>query len=214
MKIAFEKEKIDERTLLHTWNWLIQTKLDINNAVYQLNEICILDLPYTRAPEIPDATLSNSFIEDTCQCQECKIDSFFKPPNYKLELVYKTKGANGQHFMKELSLIDGCPSKSYEDQLEVDQIPMMRLAIQLRELACSRKYYRNNNFKNIGLLYNLPSVPETSEVPRKSRKNANSDGEPKDKHVEVALKAKKKAKKILEDMLVISVTTPLIGFLI
>ena len=168
-------------------------------------------LPYTRAP---DATLSNSFIEDTCQCQECKIDSFFKPPNYKLELVYKTKGANGQQFMKKLSLIDGCPSKSYEDQLEVDQIPMMRLAIQLRELACSRKYYRNNNFKNIGLLYNLPSVPETSEVPRKSRKNANSDGEPKDKHVEVALKAKKKAKKILEDMLVISVTTPLIGFLI
>ena len=31
-------------------------------------------------------------------------------------------------------------------------------------------------------------------MPRESRKNANSDGEPKDKHVEVALKAKKAKK--------------------
>ena len=54
-----------------------------------------------------------------------KVESILTPPDYKIELVYIPKrGPNSIEFLKQLSLGDGCPGKSYEERLEIDEVPL------------------------------------------------------------------------------------------
>ena len=112
---------------------IIKTQFSQDDRTYKLIEIRIFTDNTNIRPEFPaDKTLED--IADLEQGAPATDESFLTPPQYRLEVVYQEQGGGGK-ILRKMALWDGCPGKTYDDELEKEIVSKAELALLLNAMV-------------------------------------------------------------------------------
>ena len=134
LKIVYETTTVieTEPKIHHTWSWILKTHFYRDARMYKLTAIRIIsDNTFVR-PEFPEENMLDDML-DLEQGNPSNVDTLLTSPQYRLEIVYQEEG--GRQLLRKMALINGCPGKTYDDELEKEIVSSAEVALIMNAMV-------------------------------------------------------------------------------